>query len=43
MLILTTSNPSELDEAVDRMDKIIHLPLPSAKERRVLLRNQLFR
>ena len=41
MLILTTSNPSDLDEAVlDRMDEIIHLPLPSSKERNVLLRNQ---
>lgn len=41
MLILTTSNPSNLDEAVlDRMDEIIYLPLPSSKERNVLLHNQ---
>ena len=40
MLILTTSCPSELDEAVlDRMDDIIHLPLPSERERCDLLRN----
>ena len=44
MLILTTSNPSELDEAVlDRMDEIIYLPLPSAAERSILLRNKFFR
>lgn len=44
MLILTTSNPSELDEAVlDRMDEIIYLPLPSALERSILLRNKFFR
>lgn len=43
MLILTTSNPSELDEAVlDRMDEIIYLPLPSALERSILLRNKFF-
>ena len=41
MLILTTSNPSDLDEAVlDRMDEIIHLPLLTEKERRELLHNQ---
>ena len=40
MLILTTSNPSDLDEAVlDRMDEIIHLPLPSRKVRTQLLQN----
>jgi len=34
MLILTTSNPNDLDEAVlDRMDEIIHLPLPPTDER----------
>lgn len=44
MLILTTSSPSKLDEAVlDRMDEIIHLPLPSTQERKGLLRNQFFR
>ncbi|KAL9188073.1 hypothetical protein ACHAXT_006451 [Thalassiosira profunda] len=44
MLILTTSNPSDLDEAVlDRMDEIIHLPLPEAEERRTLLRNEFNR
>ena len=43
MLILTTSNPSALDEAVlDRMDEIIYLPLPSALERSILLRNKFF-
>jgi SpoVK/Ycf46/Vps4 family AAA+-type ATPase len=43
MLILTTSNPSKLDEAVlDRMDEIIYLPLPSALERSILLRNKFF-
>ena len=43
MLVLTTSNPSDLDEAVlDRMDEIIHLPLPSYDERCRLLRNQFF-
>jgi SpoVK/Ycf46/Vps4 family AAA+-type ATPase len=40
MLILTTSNPSELDEAVlDRMDEHIHLPLPSKPERFAILNN----
>ncbi len=44
MLVLTTSNPSELDHAVlDRMDEIIHLPLPSEKERHVLLQKQFLR
>ncbi|KAL9188074.1 hypothetical protein ACHAXT_006452 [Thalassiosira profunda] len=44
MLILTTSNPSDLDEAVlDRMDEIIHLPLPEAEERSALLRNEFDR
>jgi len=44
MLILTTTDPSELDEAfLDRMDEIIHLPLPSAPERNTLLRNQFVR
>ena len=44
MLILTTSNPSELDEAVlDRMDEIIRLPLPSEKERHTLLQKQFLR
>ena len=44
MLILTTSNPGELDEAVlDRMDEIIQLPMPSEKERRSLLLNQFYR
>ncbi len=43
MLVLTTANPSDLDEAVlDRMDEIIRLPLPSADERSRLLRNQFF-
>merc|ERR1712087_885857 len=43
MFILTTNSPSMLDSAVlDRMDEIIELPLPSAKEREVLLRDQLF-
>ena len=43
MLILTTSNPSELDEAVlDRMDEVIYLPLPSVSERNMLLSNQFF-
>ena len=38
MLILTTSNPSELDEAVlDRMDEHIHLPLPTKQERLAIL------
>jgi SpoVK/Ycf46/Vps4 family AAA+-type ATPase len=40
MLILTTSNPSELDEAVlDRMDEHIYLPLPSKYERYAILSN----
>lgn len=44
MLVLTTSNPSELDEAVlDRMDDIISLPLPGEHERHRLLRNHFFR
>ena len=44
MLVLTTSNPSELDEAIlDRMDEIMHLPLPSSEERTLLLRNHFFR
>jgi len=44
MLILTSSNPSELDEAVlDRMDEIIHLPLPTSAERKELLHNQFLR
>ena len=44
MLILTSSNPSELDEAVlDRMDEIIHLPLPTSEERKELLHNQFLR
>ena len=43
MLVLTSSNPNDLDEAVlDRMDEIIHLPLPSSDERCRLLRNQFF-
>ena len=38
MLILTTSNPSELDEAVlDRMDEHIHLTLPTKQERFAIL------
>ena len=44
MLILTTSNPCDLDEAVlDRMDEIIHLPLPNAECRKDLLTNQFAR
>lgn len=44
MLILTTTNPGDLDEAVlDRMDEIIHLPMPSQEERTVLLNNQFSR
>lgn len=44
MLILTTTNPSELDEAVlDRMDEIIHLPSLASPERTDLLRNHFFR
>lgn len=44
MLILTTSNPCGLDEAVlDRMDEIIHLPLPNAECRKDLLTNQFAR
>ena len=44
MLILTTSNPCELDEAVlDRLDEIIHLPLPNAECRKDLLTNQFAR
>lgn len=40
MLILTTSNPSELNEAIlDRMDEHIHLPLPSKYERFAILNN----
>jgi hypothetical protein len=44
MLILTTTNPGELDEAVlDRMDEIIHLPTLSSTERTCLLRNHFSR
>ncbi len=44
MLILTTTNPGELDEAVlDRMDEIIHLPSLSSTERICLLRNHFSR
>jgi SpoVK/Ycf46/Vps4 family AAA+-type ATPase len=44
MLILTTSNPSELDEAVlDRMDEHIHLPIPSSYERYSILNNAFSR
>lgn len=44
MLILTTSNPSELDEAVlDRMDEHIHLPLPSRHQRFTILNNAFFK
>ena len=40
-LILTTTNPSRIDEAVlDRCDEIVHLSLPREGERRSLLRNQ---
>ncbi|KAL3782690.1 hypothetical protein HJC23_002590 [Cyclotella cryptica] len=40
MLILTTSNPSELDEALlDRMDEHVHLHLPSKNERYIILKN----
>lgn len=39
-LILTTTNPSRIDEAVlDRCDEIVHLSLPREGERRSLLRN----
>lgn len=44
MLILTTTNPGELDEAVlDRMDEIIHLPTLSSTERNCLLHNHFSR
>eukprot|EP00986_Skeletonema_menzelii_P001356 scaffold366_cov153-Skeletonema_menzelii.AAC.18 len=44
MLILTTTNPGELDEAVlDRMDEIIHLPSLSSTERTCLLQNHFSR
>lgn len=44
MLILTTTNPGELDEAVlDRMDEIIHLPSLASTERNDLLSNHFFR
>ena len=40
MLILTTSNPGELDEAIlDRMDEHIDLSLPSKNERFIILNN----
>lgn len=40
MLILTTSNPGELDEAIlDRMDEYIDLSLPSKNERFIILNN----
>lgn len=38
MLVLTTSNPQALDEAIlDRMDELVELELPSRKERRRIL------
>jgi len=44
MLILTTTNPGELDEAVlDRMDEIIHLPSLASTERTSLLRSHFSR
>ena len=46
MLIITTTNPGELDDAIlDRMDEIIHLPPLDVTERTGLLQNhfsQLF-
>mmetsp|Transcript_20919 Transcript_20919/g.39121 ORF Transcript_20919/g.39121 Transcript_20919/m.39121 type:complete len:713 (+) Transcript_20919:1168-3306(+) len=40
MLVLTTSNPQALDEAIlDRMDELVELELPSRKERRRILEN----
>jgi len=44
MLILTTSNPDYLDEAViNRMDETIRLPLPKEKERKRLLENMFYK
>eukprot|EP00957_Ditylum_brightwellii_P158733 12081825-Ditylum_brightwellii.AAC.1 len=44
MLILTTCNPSALDEAVlDRMDEIIYVPLPQEQERLALLAKEFQR
>lgn len=44
MLILTTTKPGELDDAVlDRMDEIIHLPLLASTERSDLLSNHFSR
>lgn len=44
MLILTTTNPGELDDAVlDRMDEIIHLPSLSSTERICFLHNHFSR
>ncbi|KAL7539568.1 hypothetical protein ACHAXR_009402 [Thalassiosira sp. AJA248-18] len=38
MLILTTANPGELDEAVlDRMDEIVEFELPGERERRKMI------
>ena len=43
MLILTTTSPGELDDAVlDRMDEIIHLPSLTSTERCDLLSNRFF-
>ena len=44
MLVLTTSNPEALDEAVlDRMDELVELALPSRRERRRILSNSFDR
>jgi len=44
MLILTSSSPHKLDEAVlDRMDEIIQLPKPGLRESEMILKRELFR
>lgn len=44
MLILTTTNPAALDEAVlDRMDEMIELQLPPLSSRKMLIRNSFNR
>jgi len=44
MLILTSSSPHKLDEAVlDRMDEIIQLPKPGIRESEMILKRELFR